>query len=86
LVQAIWHCIELTTLLKLKEKQLLNNQSFNFNFMGFYSRRFIIMLCAVHSNVLGFDMKVKILDCFERVGIELRKEIDDYFTKYYKKI
>jgi len=22
------------------------------------------------------------LDCFERVGIELRKEIDDYFAKY----
>ena len=23
-----------------------------------------------------------LLDCFERVGIELRKEIDDYFAKY----
>ena len=25
-----------------------------------------------------------LLDCFERVGIELRKEIDDYFAKYNK--
>lgn len=26
-----------------------------------------------------------ILDCFERVGIELRNEIDSYFAKYHKK-
>jgi len=26
-----------------------------------------------------------LLDCFERVGIELRKEIDDYFTKFKKR-
>lgn len=25
-----------------------------------------------------------LLDCFEKVGIELRKEIDEYFTKYNK--
>ncbi len=24
----------------------------------------------------------KLLNCFERVGIELRKEIDDYFAKF----
>jgi type II restriction enzyme len=26
----------------------------------------------------------ELLDCFERVGIELRDEIDDYFKKYNK--
>ena len=26
-----------------------------------------------------------LLDCFERVGIELRSEIDEYFKKFNKK-
>ena len=30
----------------------------------------------------GKDCYGDLLDCFERVGIELRKEIDDYFKKY----
>ena len=25
-----------------------------------------------------------LLNCFEKVGVELRKEIDEYFTKYNK--
>jgi hypothetical protein len=26
-----------------------------------------------------------LLDCFERVGIEMRPEIDDYFVRFNKK-
>lgn len=32
----------------------------------------------------GKDAYKDLLDCFERVGIELRDEIDEYFTKYNK--
>ncbi|MDR1244919.1 MAG: TdeIII family type II restriction endonuclease, partial [Endomicrobium sp.] len=32
----------------------------------------------------GKDTYNDLLDCFERVGIELRNEIDDYFKKYNK--
>jgi len=32
----------------------------------------------------GQGTYIDLLDCFERVGIELRREIDDYFTKYNK--
>ncbi|MDR2427871.1 MAG: TdeIII family type II restriction endonuclease, partial [Endomicrobium sp.] len=30
------------------------------------------------------DTYKDLLDCFERVGIELREEIDNYFKKYNK--
>lgn len=33
----------------------------------------------------GKDTYEDLLDCFERVGIELRSEIDDYFKKFNKK-
>jgi type II restriction enzyme len=33
----------------------------------------------------GKDTYKDLLDCFERVGIELRNEIDEYFAKYIKK-
>jgi type II restriction enzyme len=30
----------------------------------------------------GEGSYLKLLDCFERVGIELRPEIDEYFSKF----
>jgi len=30
----------------------------------------------------GKGAYVELLDCFERVGIELRTEIDEYFSKF----
>ena len=30
----------------------------------------------------GDDSYSGLLDCFERVGLELRPEIDDYFSKF----
>jgi type II restriction enzyme len=32
----------------------------------------------------GQGTYVELLDCFERAGIELRPEIDDYFGKFKK--
>jgi type II restriction enzyme len=35
-------------------------------------------------NFLHPDSYCDLLDCFEEVGAEMRKEIDDYFLKFYK--
>ena len=32
----------------------------------------------------GEGSYLELLDCFERVGIELRPEIDEYFSKFKK--
>lgn len=34
----------------------------------------------------GKDTYEDLLGCFERVGIELRNEIDEYFKKFNKKV
>jgi len=31
---------------------------------------------------LAYNAYVELLDCFEKAGIELRPEIDDYFGKF----
>ena len=49
-------------------------------------RRFDIVKVDEFWDFLGGKTTYKdLLDCFERVGIELRYEIDAYFTRFDKK-